>query len=180
MLVHHVSVLMIEHHNSGSLLEAHRAGTRREQKQAGFNTTIPWASPRLCASARACFFLVRRDWVKLLQRYESMSEAHERAAFLRSRGIAAHVEGTTALRPAIAHKSLYNAALWSVLDHQHDDAQALLENPDHVVTDPLDSGEMDTLEDEGGTLARATIIRWSLGILAALIALATVLPSLLD
>ena len=118
--------------------------------------------------------------MKLLDRYESMSEAQERAAFLRSRGIAAHVESTSALRPALAHKTLYSAALWSVLDHQHDDAEALLKNPDHVVTDPLDAGDMDTLQDEGGTLARSTIIRWSLGILAALIALAAILPGLLQ
>lgn len=117
--------------------------------------------------------------MKLLERYESMTEAQERAAFLRSRGIAAHVESTSALRPAGAHKSLYSAALWSVLEHQHDDAAALLENPDHVVNDPLDSGEMDELQEEGGHRARATIIRWSLGLLAALIALAAYLPSLL-
>jgi hypothetical protein len=117
--------------------------------------------------------------MKLLERYESMTEAQERAAFLRSRGIAAHVESTSALRPAGAHKSLYNAALWSVLDHQHQDAAALLENPDHVVTDPLDAGEMDVLQEEGGSRARATIIRWSLGLLAALIALAAYLPTVL-
>lgn len=117
--------------------------------------------------------------MKLLERYESMSEAQERAAFLRSRGIAAHVESTSALRPAGAHKSLYSAALWSVLDHQHEDATALLENPDHMVTDPLDAGEMDVLQEEGGQRARATIIRWSLGLLAALIALAAVLPDLM-
>jgi len=118
--------------------------------------------------------------MKLLERYESMTKAQERGAFLRSRGIAAHVESTSALRPVGAHKSLYNAALWSVLDHQHEDAAALLENPDHVVTDPLDAGEMDVLQEEGGHLARATIIRWSLGLLAALIALAAVLPAVLE
>jgi len=117
--------------------------------------------------------------VKLLERYESMTEAHERAAFLRSRGIAAHVESTSALRPAGAHKSLYNAALWSVLDHQHEDAAALLDNPDHVVADPLDDSEMEELQEEGGQRARATIIRWSLGLLAALIALAAYLPTIL-
>ncbi len=117
--------------------------------------------------------------MKLLKRYESLTEAEERAAFLQSRGIAAHVDSMSALRPAVAHKNLYQAALWAVLDHQADDALALLDNPDHRVLDPLSEEEMTEFEEVGGDHARRTMIRWSLLLMAGLLALAVLLPELL-
>ncbi|AKS41567.1 hypothetical protein [Wenzhouxiangella marina] len=116
--------------------------------------------------------------MKLLERYEFAEEAQERAAFLRSRGIAAHVESLTALRPAAAHRNLYHAALWAILDHQADDAEALLKDPDHLVRDPLDEREMNELIEVGGDQARRTMIKWGLIALAGLLALAMALPLL--
>lgn len=112
--------------------------------------------------------------MQMLAKYASRSQAEERAAFLRSRGIAAHVSDMTSLRFNLAHKGRFRAALWAVLAEQAEDAAALLEDPEHQATTALDKQEFQRLEGEGADAARRTLIGWltitALG-LAALAAL---------
>lgn len=111
--------------------------------------------------------------MRLIARYPSLSAAEERAAFLRSRGIATHVSELTTLRPGMAGGQVDRAALWAVLDGQHDDACRLLEDADHQPLNALDEGAMRTLSEEGPAQARRSMLRGlllTLGVLAALAA----------
>ncbi|QKK03379.1 MAG: hypothetical protein HND55_12360 [Pseudomonadota bacterium] len=109
-----------------------------------------------------------------IAKFESRSEAEERAAFLRSRGIAAHVTDMTSLRLNLAHQGRFRAALWAILPHQYEDAAALLADPEHQVEAPLSAEALARLEDQGGERARRAMLRGLLVIavvLSALVAL---------
>jgi len=112
--------------------------------------------------------------MQMIARYPSRSQAEERAAFLRSRGIVTQVTDMTSLRLNLAHRGRFRAALWAVLGEQAEDAAALLEDADHRATTALDEHELQRFEGEGAEIARRTLIRWltitALG-LAALAAL---------
>lgn len=110
--------------------------------------------------------------MRMLQRYASRAEAMERAAFLQSQGIATHVSDMTAMRVNLAHQGLYRAGLWVVFEAQYDDAQALLNDPDHAVQQPLDAAQMAYLETQGEANVRLVLIKWSLLSLLGLAALA--------
>ncbi|WP_376697273.1 hypothetical protein [Wenzhouxiangella sp. EGI_FJ10305] len=98
--------------------------------------------------------------MEMIAKYASHSEAEERAAFLRSRGIATHVSDMTSLRLNLAHQGRYRAALWAVLPEQAEDAVALLDNPEHVAETALNDHEFRQLEGEGADAARRMMIRW--------------------
>jgi len=98
--------------------------------------------------------------MQMIARYASRSEAEERAAFLRSRGIATHVTDMTSLRLNLAHQGRYRAALWAVLSEQAADAEALLEDPEHRASTALNEHEFQRLEGEGAEAARRSMIRW--------------------
>lgn len=98
--------------------------------------------------------------MQMIAKYASRSEAEERAAFLRSRGIATHVTDMTSLRLNLAHQGQFRAAVWAVLPEQADDAAALLESPDHRAETALNEHEFQRLEGEGADAARQTMIRW--------------------
>lgn len=100
--------------------------------------------------------------MKMIARYASHSEAEERGAFLRSRGIATHVSDMTSLRLNLAHQGKYRAALWAVLPEQTEDAARLLEDPGHRATTALNKHEFQLLEGEGSAAARRMLIRWLL------------------
>ncbi|TVS12482.1 MAG: hypothetical protein EA419_04670 [Wenzhouxiangella sp.] len=108
--------------------------------------------------------------MRLIARYPSVPEAEERAAFLRSRGIATHVSELTTLRPGLAHRDGARAAVWAVLTSQYEDAQRLLQDPDHHPDHALDEKGMHELETEGPARARRSLIRGLLLTLALLVA----------
>ena len=116
--------------------------------------------------------------MRLIARYASRAEAEERAAFLRSRGIATHVTNMASLRPNLAHQGRYRAGLWAMLEPQFEDAEALLENPDHHVEQPLSEVQMTELETVGEADARRTLIKWLLIAVVALGALTAVVVAL--
>lgn len=97
--------------------------------------------------------------MEMIAKYESRSRAEERAAFLRSCGIATHVTDMTSLRLNLAHQGRYRAALWAVLPDQAGDAAALLEDPEHRAASALNDHEFRRLEGEGAEAARRTMIR---------------------
>lgn len=109
--------------------------------------------------------------MRLLARYPSLPQAEERAAFLRSRGIATHVAELSSLRPGLAHQDLDRAAVWAVLASQYDDARRLLDDPDHQPASGLDEDGMAVLDRDGPVQARRVLLRGLLATLAALLAL---------
>lgn len=85
--------------------------------------------------------------MKLLRHFDNETEAEELALRLRSRGIMPHVSSS-----ATRHLGAHNAGsrslgVWAVLDAQHADAVALLDNPDHTVSHPLTEEDMDAIEN---------------------------------
>lgn len=110
--------------------------------------------------------------MQLISRYESRSDAEERAAFLRSRGIATHVTDMHSMRLNLAHQGRFRAGLWVLLEDQYDDAARLLEDPDHEVRHPLSEEEMHEMATAGPVQARRTMIKWLLITVAGLIAAA--------
>lgn len=107
----------------------------------------------------------------MIGKYPSRSQAEERAAFLRSRGIATHVTDLTSLRFNAAHQGQFRAAVWALLEPQFEDARALLEDPDHKVKNPLSAEEMAHLESEGQVQAMDALFRatMTVGIVLALV-----------
>lgn len=110
--------------------------------------------------------------MRMIEKYQSRSEADERAAFLRSRGIATHVTDMTSLRLNLAHQGRFRAGLWVLLEEHYEDAAQLLEDPDHTVANPLSEEEMERLETEGAAGAQQTMMTWLLLIGAGLAAVA--------
>lgn len=102
--------------------------------------------------------------MEILARYATRSEAEERAAFLRARGIATHITDATSLRLNAAHYGQHRALLWGLLEPQFEDARALLEDPDHEVANPLTETQMTEIESAGVTRARDTVFRYTMGI----------------
>jgi hypothetical protein len=114
----------------------------------------------------------------MVAKYETRSEADERAAFLQSHGIATHVSDMVSMRPNLAHQGRFRAGLWVVLEAQYDDAIKLLEDPDHDVGNPLSVDQMARVETDGVLEARTTLLKWLLLIAAGLGATALLVVSL--
>lgn len=112
--------------------------------------------------------------MRLIARYPSLSAAEERAAFLRSRGIATHVSELSMLKPSACGGQVDRAALWAVLAPQYEDARSLLENADYQPSHALDEGAMQNFQVEGQAAARRLMIRGLLVTLAVLGALLAV------
>lgn len=112
--------------------------------------------------------------MRQIARYASRAEAEERAAFLRSRGVATHVTNMASFRLNLAHQGRYRAGLWAMLEPQYTDAEALLQDPDHEVENPLSDAQMAELASRGEADARRVLIKWLLLTAAVLGALAAV------
>lgn len=108
----------------------------------------------------------------MVGKYQSRAEAAERAAFLQAHGIATHVSDMTSMRPNLAHQGQFRAGLWVVLEAQYDDAQGLLENPDHDVSNPLSVDQLQHMETQGMEQARNDLLKWLLLVAAGLGAVA--------
>jgi hypothetical protein len=110
--------------------------------------------------------------MRMIAKYETRSQAQERAAFLQAHGIATHISDMTALRMNLAHQGRFRAGLWVLFENQYQDAVGLLENPDHEVSNPLSVDQLEHLETEGQAGAQATLLKWSLVVLVGLAAAA--------
>ncbi|MFW5927261.1 MAG: hypothetical protein ACOCSR_04340 [Wenzhouxiangella sp.] len=116
--------------------------------------------------------------MKMIGKFESRAEAEERAAFLRSRGIATHVSDMTSMRMNLAHQGRFRAGLWVVFEEHYEDAAALLTDPEHRVERPLSERELEHIEAEGAGELRKTLIKWLLVIAAGLLVLAGLVAGL--
>ncbi len=106
--------------------------------------------------------------MRMVMKYESRSEADERAAFLQAHGIATHVSDMVSMRPNLAHQGRFRAGLWVILEAQYDDAVGLLKDPDHEIENPLSVDQLKHMETEGAARARRTLIKWSVLIVIGL------------
>ena len=84
--------------------------------------------------------------MQLLRKYTSLIDAQQAAMNLRSCGIATHIAGKESFRAAPMFSGAFYVGLWVVLDHQYDDALALLDDPEHPVRDPLPEEDIAVLE----------------------------------
>lgn len=82
--------------------------------------------------------------MKLLATFETWEEASNLLIFLQGKGIIAELETRQYVYGYIATKYQVSA----VLDEQYDDAVALMENPDHIVKNPLDPEEFQQYVDD--------------------------------
>ncbi len=84
--------------------------------------------------------------MNLIAYYQSHSDAEAAAAHLRSFGIVTHAGSNTSRVAAGMIISASQVGLWSVLEHQHEDAVALLRDADHEVTTGLSDEELQEFE----------------------------------
>ena len=80
--------------------------------------------------------------MQLIGQYHNESEADLIAAKLEEQGILTFISGRESLRLMRYRAGIFDVGLWVVLDHQYDDAIALLNDPGHTVESPLTAEEM--------------------------------------
>lgn len=85
----------------------------------------------------------------LLKEFDSLIDAESLAGRLRSSGVLTYISGKHANHLGPAVTGPIKVGVWVVLDHQAQDAEALLINNEHQVKQPLTEEEMITLEAQG-------------------------------
>lgn len=85
--------------------------------------------------------------MKLLCQFDNEVEAEQLALRLRSRGIMPHVSSSSTRHLGVHNAGSRSLGVWAVLEAQHNDAQALLDDPDHEVTHALSEEEMMAIEN---------------------------------
>ena len=85
--------------------------------------------------------------MKLLKLVSSLQDANNISLQLKSRGILTFIanEETKNLYP---HMGIIRTGVWIILDYQYEDAVQILNNPDHIVSQPLTPGEMALMSKE--------------------------------
>jgi hypothetical protein len=100
--------------------------------------------------------------MRLLTKIHSSGERAELAAFLESHGIPVFIDSAWTWRASS------RSSVFVCLDRQYDDALALLRNPDHVVSEPIDVAEF----WKAAPATLPIILKNALEVLAVLIVLA--------
>lgn len=85
----------------------------------------------------------------LLKEFDNLIDAESLAERLRSNGVLTHISGKHANHLGPAVTGAIKVGVWVVLDHQAQDAKALLINTQHQVMQPLTEEEMIMLEAQG-------------------------------
>ena len=109
--------------------------------------------------------------MKLLQTYEDQWEAEEVASALEAVGIPAYVSATNSHLFGRMQSGALKTGLWISLNHQYDDAMAVLQNPEHIVTTGLSPEEMSVIRDQTGVYAFRffnRVLLWAAGVLVLL------------
>ena len=85
--------------------------------------------------------------MKLVTKFERLTDADEAAMLLMSHGIVTHVSarGTKSLGYII--QNIADAGLWAILDHQYEDAVKVLDDHNHIVTTGLSEQELLEFEE---------------------------------
>lgn len=88
--------------------------------------------------------------MKLLAYFETSQEADTLALLLNSHGIVTHTSSQASKALGGVSYGVVRVGMWAVLDHQHEDAMALIENPNHIVTTGLSPEEKSDFEEQAG------------------------------
>jgi len=81
--------------------------------------------------------------------FDTLEEAEKLASFLQDKGIAIDLEEYV---PGFRDGNIGKSKVWAALDFQYDDALALMDNPDHVVNNPVNPEEYsDYMSNEDAT-----------------------------
>ncbi len=109
--------------------------------------------------------------MKLLFETTNRTEVDETRFLLESRGIPIFIGNENAgnmLGPVFTARQF---GLWVILEEHHEDAQALLNNPEHIVNKPVDVESFYTELEKHKPQTLNKMLRWSCGITIAVIAL---------
>jgi hypothetical protein len=85
--------------------------------------------------------------MKLVTQYFHYHEAEETSDRLRRAGVMTVALGKGFRTLGVKMTGMYQASLWVVFDDQFDDANKLLENPDHIPSRKMTTEEMNELEE---------------------------------
>lgn len=113
--------------------------------------------------------------MKLISKHPDTAYLEEMRQRLESRGIPAVVQGQSMAR-LLVPVGATEPTLWVYLPYQEDDAKALLDNPEHMVEQPVDVDEFylltqsDMAQDQLRSAALKKMLTISFGLLAALVA----------
>ena len=89
--------------------------------------------------------------MQLLSKFNTVNDAEGAAALLKAHGIVTHVASHTGTTLNGVLHGVTEVAVWCVLDHQFEDARALLLNDQHLVTTGLSELEMEEFETSGSS-----------------------------
>ncbi|EDY86119.1 hypothetical protein GP5015_2029 [gamma proteobacterium HTCC5015] len=113
--------------------------------------------------------------MKLIAEYIDLMQAEDAALRLRAVGILTHISSRHSFVLSGFVTGTYKVGLWAVLDLQHDDATAYLNDEEHLVTSGLSEEDLIALEHRLQNTSRATVQRFlwvsGLAILTILLAL---------
>ena len=87
--------------------------------------------------------------MELLRYFETTAEAENLATLLYSHGIVTHVGSHTGTALGGMIQAVSKVGLWVVLEHQFEDAKALMDDDTHIVSTGLSSEEMAEFEGSG-------------------------------
>ena len=112
--------------------------------------------------------------MKLISKHPDTAYLEEMRQRLESRGIPAVVQGQSMAR-LLVPVGATEPTLWVYLPFQEGDAKALLDNPEHMVEQPVDVDEFyqltqsDMAQDQLRSAALKKMLMISFGVLAALV-----------
>ena len=88
--------------------------------------------------------------MKLIRNFDRVEDADEASMLLASRGIVTHISSRNTKLLATGFLWFIKIGLWAVLEHQHQDAQKLLDDDQHVVSTGISSQQMQTFSEVAG------------------------------
>ena len=106
--------------------------------------------------------------MKLLEQYQSGSEAESLAEQLESKGIPCFVSSKLGARYGYG-TGTFKVGLWILLPEQLKEAKSVLSDPNYQVRNPVSEADIARLKGELSTSAFETIIGPMLGLLAILV-----------
>lgn len=105
-----------------------------------------------CYSLRSQTILCETSELKLVTEFLHANEAELAASTLEASGIATFISNGDSARLPVASSFAGGVGLWVLVDEQLEDAQELLENPDHDVKVKLSDAEREEINRVAGEL----------------------------
>jgi len=110
--------------------------------------------------------------LKLISRFDIAEEAEDASQFLESRGVATFVSSKRSHRLGRLFTGALHVGLWVLLDDQAWDAERLLRDPEHKVSNPLSQSALMELKAGVESKDHTYTLNVLFGVLGILLALA--------